>query len=67
MEEDGGDDFVNSGSEAVSVVSFVNDLGRHVACQSFVSNQGHVYDADGGQLSFFLNVVCTRQSITFQY
>ena len=58
MEEDGGDDFVNPGSEAVSVVSSVSDLGRHVDCQSFVSNQGDVYDADEGQLSFFLNVVC---------
>ena len=36
MEEDGGDDFVNSSSVAVSVVSSVNDLGRHVECQSFI-------------------------------
>ena len=36
MEEDSGDDFVNPGSEAVSVVSSVNDSGRHVECQSSI-------------------------------
>ena len=58
MEEDGGDNFVNPDSEAASVVSSMDDLGRHVECQIFVLNQGDVYDADEGLFLVFLNVVC---------
>ncbi|XP_057493128.1 uncharacterized protein LOC130778616 [Actinidia eriantha] len=43
--EDDGDDY-NPGSEAVSVVSSADDLGKHVECRSFVSNQGEFFDAD---------------------